>query len=94
MLSIYSDEKTTLALQEVKKNYKNNTKYLFSGYFFYERQIKLFADGDIEGLLNIDGLKIDWRAEARELRKQVKAQSAQLDILKEMLSQILTKLPV
>lgn len=41
VLSIYSDEKTALALQKVKENYKNNTKYPFSGYFFYEREIKL-----------------------------------------------------
>ena len=41
VLSIYSDEKTALALQKVKENYKNNTKYPFSGHFFYEREIKL-----------------------------------------------------
>jgi hypothetical protein len=93
VLSIYSDEETALALQDVRENYKNNTKHLFSDYFFYEGQIKLLVDGDGEDLLDVDSPKIEWRAEASELRKQIKAQSAQLDELKEMLSEVLAKLP-
>jgi len=92
VLSIYSDEETALALQEVRENYKNNTKHLFSDYFFYEGNIKLLVDGEGIDLLNIDSPKIDWETEVSELRKKVKAQSEQLYEIKKMLSQLVAKL--
>ena len=93
VLSIYSDEENAVALQEVRENYKNRTKHLFSDYFFYEGQIKLLVTGEGHDLLSVDNPQNDWRTEAIELRKQVKAQSVQLEEVKIMLSQVLAKLP-
>lgn len=93
VLSIYSDEETALALQEVRERYKNNTKHLFSDYFFYEGNVKLLVDGEGNDLLNMESPKIDWETEVSELQKELKAQSKQLYELKKMLSQVVAKLP-
>ena len=91
VLSIYSDEETALALQEVRENYKRNTKHLFSDYFFYEGQLKLLIDGIGDDIFGFGRTQNGWKTEVSELRKLVKAQCAQLNDLKVMLSQVLAK---